>query len=156
MGPAIQPNWATLHARERTPEPITAVIIWATAVQEVPAQEREEEIEILFLSPTKKKKKMAINIKNLLKQWDKLFEIKLKSTLFFFFLPDEIEVKLPKFSYFQHLDTKIHNHHSNSQFQLKEETEYPLKGFEKHNNINTGKKNLVGKFKWHKGIKKRI
>ena len=26
-GPPIHPNWEVLHARERTPEPITAVMI---------------------------------------------------------------------------------------------------------------------------------
>lgn len=36
-GPAIQPSCAMLHARESTPDPMTAVIIWATQVHKVPA-----------------------------------------------------------------------------------------------------------------------
>lgn len=35
-GPPSQPNCATLHARDNTPDPITAVIIWAMHVQIVP------------------------------------------------------------------------------------------------------------------------
>lgn len=36
-GPTSQPSCAVAHARESTPEPITAVIIWALAVPTVPA-----------------------------------------------------------------------------------------------------------------------
>lgn len=36
VGPAIHPSCAMAHARERTPDPITAVIMWAVAVQKVP------------------------------------------------------------------------------------------------------------------------
>jgi len=35
-GPAIQPSCAVLHARESTPDPITAVIMWAIQVHRVP------------------------------------------------------------------------------------------------------------------------
>lgn len=35
-GPAIQPSWAVLHARESTPEPMTAVMMCATQVHIVP------------------------------------------------------------------------------------------------------------------------
>lgn len=35
-GPAIQPSWAILHARDRTPAPITPVIMCANAVHMVP------------------------------------------------------------------------------------------------------------------------
>lgn len=37
-GPAIQPNWAVAHAKDNTPEPITAVIIWALVVNTVPVK----------------------------------------------------------------------------------------------------------------------
>ena len=37
-GPAIQPSWATLHARDKTPAPITPVIICAIEVHRVPLQ----------------------------------------------------------------------------------------------------------------------
>ena len=40
-GPAIHPSWAIAHANERTPEPITAVIMWALAVQTVPNSHQE-------------------------------------------------------------------------------------------------------------------
>lgn len=40
-GPAIQPSCAMLHARDRTPEPMTAVIIWAMQVQIVPFGEKK-------------------------------------------------------------------------------------------------------------------
>lgn len=36
-GPAIQPSWAVLHARDKTPAPITPVIICAVAVHMVPS-----------------------------------------------------------------------------------------------------------------------
>lgn len=36
-GPATQPSCPIAHANERTPEPITAVIICDVAVQKVPA-----------------------------------------------------------------------------------------------------------------------
>jgi hypothetical protein len=36
-GPATQPSWAIAHANERTPEPITAVMMCAAAVHTVPA-----------------------------------------------------------------------------------------------------------------------
>ena len=35
-GPAIHPNWEVLQARDRTPAPIMAVMIWATALHKVP------------------------------------------------------------------------------------------------------------------------
>lgn len=35
-GPATQPNWAVLHARDNTPAPITPVITCAIAVHIVP------------------------------------------------------------------------------------------------------------------------
>ena len=38
-GPAIHPSWATLHARDKTPAPITPVIIYAIEVHKVPSQE---------------------------------------------------------------------------------------------------------------------
>jgi len=37
-GPATQPSCAMAQARERTPEPITAVIMCALAVQNVPVR----------------------------------------------------------------------------------------------------------------------
>ena len=37
-GPAIHPSWATLHARDKTPAPITPVIIYAIEVHTVPSQ----------------------------------------------------------------------------------------------------------------------
>ena len=40
VGPAIQPSWPMAHAKERTPEPITAVIICDEAVQKVPKEPR--------------------------------------------------------------------------------------------------------------------
>ena len=40
-GPAIHPNWATLHASDNTPAPITPVIICATAVHVVPSQQNQ-------------------------------------------------------------------------------------------------------------------
>ena len=36
-GPAIHPSWATLHARDKTPAPITPVIIYAIEVHMVPS-----------------------------------------------------------------------------------------------------------------------
>ena len=36
VGPAIQPSWAMAQAKDSTPDPITAVIMWALAVQKVP------------------------------------------------------------------------------------------------------------------------
>lgn len=35
-GPAIHPNWAKLHAKDSTPDPITPVIMCATADHNVP------------------------------------------------------------------------------------------------------------------------
>lgn len=35
--PVTQPNWAIAQARDKTPDPITAVIICALAVSNVPA-----------------------------------------------------------------------------------------------------------------------
>lgn len=35
-GPATHPNWAIAHARDKTPDPMTAVIICALAVTKVP------------------------------------------------------------------------------------------------------------------------
>jgi len=35
-GPTTHPNCAIAHARDSTPDPITAVIIWALAVIHVP------------------------------------------------------------------------------------------------------------------------
>lgn len=43
-GPATHPSWATAQARERTPEPITAVMIWALAVHTVPVVGKEQRI----------------------------------------------------------------------------------------------------------------
>lgn len=37
-GPAIHPSWAMAQAKERTPDPITAVMMLALAVQIVPIQ----------------------------------------------------------------------------------------------------------------------
>lgn len=37
-GPATQPSWAMAHARDSTPDPITAVMICALAVIHVPSQ----------------------------------------------------------------------------------------------------------------------
>lgn len=36
IGPAIHPSSAKLHAKDNTPDPITPVIICATAVHTVP------------------------------------------------------------------------------------------------------------------------
>jgi hypothetical protein len=44
MGPTTQPICATLQARDNTPDPITAVITCADAVQTVPAQQRHTRI----------------------------------------------------------------------------------------------------------------
>jgi hypothetical protein len=41
-GPATQPNCAIAHAKDSTPEPITAVMIWALAVSHVPLKKKEE------------------------------------------------------------------------------------------------------------------
>jgi hypothetical protein len=35
--PAIHPNWATAHANDNTPDPITAVTMCALAVTHVPS-----------------------------------------------------------------------------------------------------------------------
>ena len=35
-GPAIHPNCEVLQAGDKTPEPITAVMIWATQLHKVP------------------------------------------------------------------------------------------------------------------------
>ena len=35
-GPATQPSCAIAHAKDNTPDPITAVMIWALAVTHVP------------------------------------------------------------------------------------------------------------------------
>lgn len=37
-GPAIHPNWAVLHANDRTPAPMTPVMIWAMHVHIVPGR----------------------------------------------------------------------------------------------------------------------
>ena len=50
-GPATQPSWATLHARDNTPAPITPVIIWAIAVHIVPLQEILSKIKRLNFPP---------------------------------------------------------------------------------------------------------
>lgn len=39
-----QPNWAMAQARERTPDPITAVMMWALAVINVPGKEENTEL----------------------------------------------------------------------------------------------------------------
>ena len=36
IGPAIHPSCAVAHANDSTPEPITAVIMWALAVHTLP------------------------------------------------------------------------------------------------------------------------
>lgn len=41
VGPATHPSWPMAHAKERTPEPITAVIICDEAVQKVPQEPRD-------------------------------------------------------------------------------------------------------------------
>ena len=43
--PAIHPNWAIAHARESTPDPITAVIICALAVIKVPSKTKNQNNE---------------------------------------------------------------------------------------------------------------
>lgn len=44
IGPATQPSCAIAHAKESTPDPITAVIICDVAVQKVPAPEHPDVI----------------------------------------------------------------------------------------------------------------
>lgn len=38
VGPAIHPSWPIAHANDKTPDPITAVIMCALAVQTLPKQ----------------------------------------------------------------------------------------------------------------------
>lgn len=52
-GPAIHPNWATLQARDKTPAPITAVIICAVAVHNVPVHSIQNEKDWDFLCQTR-------------------------------------------------------------------------------------------------------
>lgn len=52
-GPAIHPNWATAHANDSTPEPITAVTMCALAVTHVPSW---------IIKKLKEKKKLKIRI----------------------------------------------------------------------------------------------
>lgn len=52
-GPAIQPNWAMAHAKDSTPDPITAVIMWALAVQKVPNSYQTTKIRIFLFFSTK-------------------------------------------------------------------------------------------------------
>lgn len=48
-GPVAQPSWAIDHARESTPDPITAVMMCALAVTTVPeSTERRKKIEALI------------------------------------------------------------------------------------------------------------
>lgn len=55
-GPATQPNWAIAHASDNTPDPITAVIICALAVNKVPSI-FQNQTQKYFSSLIKKKKK---------------------------------------------------------------------------------------------------
>ena len=40
IGPAIQPMVEVAHAKDRIPDPMTAVMMWAAAVQYVPATQQ--------------------------------------------------------------------------------------------------------------------
>lgn len=46
VGPATQPSCAIAHANDRTPDPITAVIICDVEVQKVPAPKHQVIIEL--------------------------------------------------------------------------------------------------------------
>lgn len=50
-GPATQPSWATAQAKDSTPEPITAVIMWALAVQTVPVLSNSKWVTLKITIP---------------------------------------------------------------------------------------------------------
>lgn len=58
-GPAIQPNCAMLHARDKTPAPITAVIIWAVHVHAVPNRRK-----VLSRNRTGKENKHSLDMES--------------------------------------------------------------------------------------------
>ena len=45
--PASHPNWAMAHANDSTPDPITAVIMWALAVIHVPSKPCNQKVKSL-------------------------------------------------------------------------------------------------------------